>query len=289
MFGAPAPEVTLGNYRLGERLGQGGAGTVYAATHRAGGESVALKVLDATTSTGERRLLREAKVLQDLAHPNVVRVLAVEDNEDRRFVVMERLEGGTLARWLGAEHSALEVVSMISAIAAGLEAAHALGVVHRDVKPTNVLLTKDGTPKVADFGLAKAIEGSEADEMSAFGSRLTATGATMGTVGYMAPEQLLARPVSAATDQFALGVLAHEALFGVPPFEGKTLDAIALAVINGQVREGPKEGGPLRSVLVRAMAPEPNRRFDSVTAFAEALDEAARGKKRGWLASLLGR
>lgn len=287
LFGADDAEVNIGPYVLGRRLGSGGAGTVYLAEHKATGEEVALKILRNPTATEERRLLREGKAMTRLRHPNIVRVLEVGEHERGVFVAMEFVRGGTLGPWMRDARAQEDVITMIEGIAAGLTAAHEVGVVHRDIKPANILIDEDETPHVSDFGLAAAVPGSPAEDLSAFSGRLTATGATMGTVGYMAAEQLLGRTVSPATDQFALGVTTFEALYGASPFAGATMDAVALSIVNGSVQTPSDEPSALLEVVVRALQPDPENRFTSVAAYAAALREALERKPAaGWWAKL---
>lgn len=287
MFGTEAVAVTVGPYALGRRLGAGGAGTVYLAHHRETGAEVALKILRNPTPTEERRLLREGKSMMGLQHPNIVAVLEVGQGDRGVFIAMEFVRGGTLASWCRGDRAAEDVVVMIERVAAGLSAAHEAGVVHRDVKPSNVLIDEKGAPRITDFGLAAAVPGSAADELSAFSGRLTATGATMGTVGYMAPEQLLGRAVTPATDQFALAVTTFEALYDVQPFSGATMDAVALAIVNGNVTAPTCKLAPVHDVVLRALRPASEERFASAAAYASALRSALETKpSRGWWASL---
>ncbi len=229
----------------------------------------------------------------ELEHPNVVRVHEVGQCDEGFFMVMDLVEGTDLRGWFKQPREWVETCRVISDAAAGLAAAHALGVVHRDVKPDNILIGADGTARVADFGLARALPDSKAHELTDFAERLTATGAALGTVGYMAPEQLLGRAVSPATDQFALAATAYEALFGKAAFRGNTADAVAIGIINGQVQGPPDDstGAALHRELVIGLAPDPQQRHPTIESLAAALQRALNPREdepRRWWSKLLG-
>ncbi len=217
---APGPGV-LGAYEPVRLLAAGGMGEVYLGRHRELGTEVALKLLpplplDQLPGLRER-FAREARLTAQVAHPGVVRVLASELAGDRSFLVLELVRGRTLRALLADGPLPLaEAVRLALATADVLAEAHALGVLHRDIKPDNVMVQTDGVVRVLDFGIARAI----ADD-----APLTRTGELVGTPEYMAPEQLLDGPeaVDARTDVHALGVLTHELLTGRSPFRGTSL------------------------------------------------------------------
>ena len=262
LFGAAAPAVEIGPYRVKRKLGAGGIGSVYEAEHGESGDVFAVKVLQDCSPAAEARLRREGRGMAKVSHPNVVAVHDIGRSDDGLYIAMDYVAGTTLRGWLKQGRTPEQVIELIGACAEGLAAAHALGLVHRDVKPDNILV----------------------DESTAFDERLTATGATVGTIGYMAPEQLLARPITPATDQFALAVTAWEALFGSMPFRGSTIDGIALAILEGRVEEAPATSVPhVLDALRRGLAPEPEDRFATTIDFAQALRTRAPTKrKRSW-------
>ena len=206
-----------GRYRLDAVLGQGGFGTVYRATHRAIDEPVAIKFLRpelAQSPELRARLRREAKALARLRHPNIVAVLDYDEDRGAPYLVMELVDGVTLESQLLVEGRTLplaRVAAIFDALLEGLGAAHAAGVVHRDMKPANVLLTADDGVKILDFGIA-LMAGPDGDP------RLTATGVVQGTPLYMSPEQCRARPVGPRADIYSVGVMLFAALTGETPF-----------------------------------------------------------------------
>ncbi|MEM6992374.1 MAG: serine/threonine-protein kinase [Myxococcota bacterium] len=296
--GAPPREV--GRYIIVEQLGAGGMGAVYTAYDPELDRRVALKVLHragsgATDSAGRTRLLREAQAIARVSHPNVVVVhdagVAEVDGQLQVFLAMERIEGKTLRAWMtesphdkawrrgACVERALEV---LVGAARGLAAAHAAGIIHRDFKPENVLLGDDGAVVVADFGLARRV-GTDVVEPASAGServpvldtRVTATGALLGTPAYMSPEQFRGDDLDARTDQFSFCATAFEVLFGVRPFEGDSTPAITISVLNGSIRETPSHPPvPDRVVaaLRRGLAVEREDRFASMEDVLHALD-----------------
>ncbi|HET7697119.1 MAG TPA: serine/threonine-protein kinase, partial [Vicinamibacterales bacterium] len=226
----------VGPYEVLAKLGEGGMGEVYRARDPRLNRDVALKVLpDLFALDPERltRFTREAQALASLNHPNVAHVYGVED----RALVMELIEGEDLAQRLARGAIAVdEAVPLALQIAAGLEAAHERGIVHRDLKPGNIRLTPDGTVKILDFGLAKAMNedaGAAADPLNSptFTSPATQMGVILGTAAYMAPEQARGKPVDKRADIWAFGCVVYEMLTAKRPFGGETVtDALAAIV-----------------------------------------------------------
>jgi serine/threonine protein kinase/tetratricopeptide (TPR) repeat protein len=214
------------HYRVLRLLGQGGMGEVYLAEDERLGRTVALKVLNsesAADATGLRRFLREARTAASLSHPNIVSVYEIGEEEGVHFIAMEYVKGGTLREQIAAGPLEIEVaVSIGRQIANALNAAHAAGVVHRDVKPENILLAEDRHVKVLDFGIAvqHSTDTHAADELTR--TQLTAQGNVVGTLKYISPEQLRGQPADVRSDVFALGVVLYEMLAGRRPFEGAT-------------------------------------------------------------------
>ncbi|HXI56172.1 MAG TPA: bifunctional serine/threonine-protein kinase/formylglycine-generating enzyme family protein [Polyangia bacterium] len=258
---------TVGRYLVLERLGAGAMGVVYAAYDPKLERKIALKLLRPQPGRGDQarrtaRLEREAQATAKLSHPNVVGIFDVGVHEDQVFMAMEYLAGGTLRDWLKAEKRPWrDIVKMFIAVGQGLAAAHTEGLIHRDFKPDNVLLDKNGVPKVVDFGLVRLSPGidvtaSGSNEENAEDSdgaaatlppmgqmpaALTRTGALAGTPAYMAPEQFLGKPINAKTDQFAFCVALYEALYGERPFAGDTVFSLADSVTSGRIRQ-PQKG-----------------------------------------------
>jgi eukaryotic-like serine/threonine-protein kinase len=248
-----------GRYRVERILGAGGMATVYLAYDQQLDRPVAVKVLAENLAAEDdlrRRFLREARLAAALAHPNVVRVFGTgEDEAGLPFIVMEYVEGETLAELLRRRGRlpAPEVRGLVGQAAAGLAHAHAAGLVHRDVKPQNLLLAGDGCLKVADFGIARVEEGT----------RLTQAGTVLGTAAYIAPEQLAGEPVSAAADVYSLGAVFYELLTGRPPH---LFDSFAELAAKQQepvrvVRElAPDVPEQLEELVMRCLALKPQYR-----------------------------
>ncbi|MBL8939246.1 MAG: protein kinase, partial [Archangium sp.] len=207
--------MSLGHYVLLEKLGAGGMGEVFAAFDPRLDRRVALKLLRAgslSAEEGKARLLREAQAMARLQHPNVIAVHDVGTFGDRVFIAMEFVEGETLGEWLRGDHPWQQIVETFVEAGSGLAAAHSAGLVHRDFKPDNVLIGKDGRPRVVDFGLARQSTSTPSPTVpitpdavipdSTLAAPLTRDGAVMGTPGYMAPEQIAGLPTDARSDQF---------------------------------------------------------------------------------------
>ncbi len=286
------PGATLGRYRVGEQLGSGTMGVVLAAIDPALDRKVALKLVrpdPASDSTAARqRLLREAQSMARLAHPNVVTVYEVGTVGDHVFVAMEHIDGCNLADWLKqSRRSQREIVDAFAAAGRGLAAAHAAGIVHRDFKPANVLVSADGRVRVADFGLATSpvapAESTAANPQAAAPIGITATGALLGTPAYMSPEQHEARPADARADQFSFCAALYEALYGELPFEGEGYLAYAHNVIAGTLRPAPRGSrvpNRLRRILLRGLSTQPDRRYPAMSALLADLDRATSAPRR---------
>ena len=282
-----APGDTLSRYVVIARIGRGAMGDVYAAQDPELERQVALKLLRPEgrhVDELRQRLLREAQALARLSHPNVVAVHDVGRRGNRVFLAMELVEGGTLAEWLKPPRRWDEVLRVFRDAGRGLAAAHAAGVVHRDFKPTNVLVGRDGRARVTDFGLASVAERVDDGPREEPGApppapleaptSLTRTGALLGTPAYMAPEHLEGRGVDALSDQFSFCVALHEALYGVRPFEGRSLEALGQAMREGRVRPPGRESkvpARVRRAVLRGLRARPEERHPSLEALLEAL------------------
>ncbi|MFF3918638.1 serine/threonine-protein kinase [Streptomyces sp. NPDC001852] len=245
-------------YQLQERLGRGAMGEVWRAADQLLGRPVAVKLLCAEDAADAERFRLEAQTAGRLNHPNVVGMYDFGSHQGRLYLVMELVEGWSLAqdRSLRGVLAPQDAAAVVAQVAAGLAAAHRQGVVHRDVKPANVMLTGDRTAKVADFGIARF-----ADE--AAGS-LTVTGKILGTADYLAPERALGRPAQPASDVYSLGCVLYELLTGRPPFRGATSLAVVQqhvdAVPPPPVRLRPGTPQPLSDYVLRLLAKDPAHR-----------------------------
>ncbi len=260
-------------YELGEVLGRGAFGLVVKGRHRELDRPVAIKILAAGTDEAAASSRAEARLLAALDHPHVVRVHDSIPAGDLHLIVMELLGGGTLTRRrAGMSHETACAVGL--AVAAALGCAHQRGVLHRDIKPDNILFDTTGLLKVTDFGIAKLVEGSA-----------TTASAVIGTPRYMAPEQLLAGRLGPATDLYALGVMLYELLSGALPFD-PALPPTVLAQHHLYTVPSPPAGvpAPVAAVIMRALAKDPAARQPSAHAFALELARAAAVYGPGWTA-----
>lgn len=255
------PEVggRLGRYVLEEELGRGSMGTVYRAT-RDDGAVVALKLAAPELAADEiyrRRFEREGRIAASLSHPHVVEVLEAGEEAGRPFLVSRLVDGRTLAERIDADGVLpdAEVVRVVSEVASALDALHERELLHRDVKPANVLLAAGGGAALADFGLARGA----ADTV------LTQAGRVSGTVDYLAPEVIRGAPATAASDVYALGCLAYECVAGAAPFAGRTVADAILAHL--EVEPSPL-ASPLSAAVLQALAKDPAARPPTATAYA---------------------
>jgi eukaryotic-like serine/threonine-protein kinase len=270
-------QVLAGRYELGAVLGRGGMAEVRAGWDRRLSRAVAVKTLlpDLAERPGIReRFEGEARAAARLAHPNAVAVFDVGEEEGVPFLVMEQIMGPTLEQVLaGGPWDVGLVVRLGTELLAALGAAHAAGLVHRDVKPANVLITLAGSAKVAEFGIAKAVTDEDG---TAAQLDLTTTGQMIGTVAYMAPERLAGRPATVQSDLYSVGVVLYEALSGARPFAASTPIAVVQAVDQASpvpLRERcPGLEPRLIAVVERAMAKEPDDRFASAADMSAALE-----------------
>ena len=264
-------ELIAGRYELEELVGSGGMSSVYCAHDRLLERKVALKILHEQFNRDDsyvERFRREARSVAQLAHPNIVTVIDRGEQDGRQFIVFEYVDGENLKDLVDRE-GPLDVgdaIELTLQIARGLAFAHEQGLVHRDVKPQNVLLDADGRAKVTDFGIAHAVD---VDGM-------TITGTIMGTSNYIAPEQARGQPVDEQTDIYSLGCVLYELLAGEVPFEGDTFVAVAMKHVNDpapSVREIRADVPPrLDWAIQRAMAKDHRERFDSMAEFAAELE-----------------
>jgi serine/threonine protein kinase len=271
--GACEATTLAGRYELGSLLGNGGMGAVRDATDRRLGRPVAVKILRADLAeqtSARRRFETEAHAAARLAHPNVVMVFDSGEDDGIPFLVMERLPGRTLADELAGGPLSLERArTVVREVLSALAAAHGAGIIHRDIKPGNVLLTEDGHVKVSDFGIAKTVD--DLDQ--------TQTAELVATPGYLAPERLSGEAASQRSDLYSVGVLLYEALSGRRPFERDTPFAMMRAIERGEAEpltsQRPTLSPEIVAVVERAMSVDPSERFESAGEMAAALEPAA--------------
>ena len=286
-----APGTAVGRFIVRGRLGAGAMGVVYAADDRELDRRVALKFLrDPGQRRAQRRLQREAQALARLSHPNVIGVHDIGSFHGHLFLALEHVDGRTLRDWLAERpRDWREIAEVFRRAGDGLGAAHAVGIVHRDFKPGNVLIDDAGRVRVGDFGLA--LIGSEADDDGGppgDGDRpapaaLTATGLMLGTPAYMAPEQLSSRgPIDARADQFSFCVALHEGLHGRRPFDGESVGELSASIQAGAIAPAAVDGGVpawLDRVVRRGLAFDPAARHPSMAALLAELGQD-RGLRR---------
>jgi serine/threonine-protein kinase len=278
---------TIGRYRIGQVLGKGAMGVVYRATDVTIGRDVALKFLSRGDAGTRARLLREAQAAGALDHPNILTVHDIGEHDGRPFLAMALYDGETLASSIARGPLSIDDTrATIVQILSGLAAAHAAGVVHRDLKPANVIVTGEGRVKVVDFGLAKL---QRAD------ASLTEPGELVGTVAYMAPEQLRGGAADARTDLFATGVIAYEMLTGAWPFVGESSIVVGSQILTAEPRpvRSLRDGVPpaLEAFVMRLLNKNPDARYASADAARRALlsggaNPAARPQRRRLTAGL---
>ncbi len=299
---------TVGRLTVLENLGEGGFGIVLAAHDPALDRKVALKVLRTSLFGSARaeqtrdRLLREARAMAQLSHPNVVTVHDVGTIEGHVYIAMEYVDGGTLADWLERKpRSWRETIEVFLQAGRGLAAAHEAGFAHRDFKPANVLIDKKGRVRVCDFGLVSAGAGTNAGDRPESDSStapsldvaLTRTGELIGTPRYMAPEQHRGEPAGAEADQFAFCVALFEALYGAPPFSGGSYEELAGRVVRGEIDEPTNADGVpswLRAIVSRGLRADRRDRYRSMDALLADLQRdptVARRRLVGRLAAAL--
>lgn len=286
------PAITLGRYHIERVVGIGGMGVVYAGHDPELDRKVAIKLLlpDAHVDPDilRSRLKREAQAMARLSHPNVISVYDVGSSGDQVFIVMELVDGSTLGEWLHAgARSWREVLGVFLAAGAGLDAAHRAGIIHRDFKPDNVLVSRTRRICVTDFGLAHRIEdaGDPRQAIPPLAPQVTAAvpnGLLIGTPAYMAPEQIRGEPTDHRTDLFSFCVALYEALYGTRPFAGDNLDDL-LAAIETSRLEPPRRRAPcwMRRTIEHGLRPRAADRPASMTALLASLEGVRRASWRG--------
>src|SRR5437016_9558273 len=227
---------TLGNYKITTKLGAGGQGTVYKATDQKLGRTVVVKVLPAELTVKEtnlKRFEREARLASALDHPNICTIFDMDEAQGLHFIAMQYVEGRNVRQLCNGRPLELESALRIGIqVADALAVAHARGIIHRDIKSGNVMVTDNGQVKILDFGLAKLLDESEAASSGIHQTELTEVGVPYGTATYAAPEQARGDKVDARADIFSTGVLLYEMLTGTWPFQGKNMVDVRHAVLH---------------------------------------------------------
>jgi serine/threonine protein kinase len=267
---------TILHYKIFEKLGEGGMGEVYKAQDTKLDRFVALKFLPSQMTASEddkARFIQEAKAASAMNHPNVCTIHDIQEHEGQLFIVMEFIDGVTL-RNNKQQLSEKRILEIAAQVADGLAAAHEKGIVHRDIKPENIMIRKDGIVQIMDFGLAKLRETSGV-------SRLTKAGTTMGTMGYMSPEQVQGLDVDYRTDIFSLGVVMYEMFAGETPFKGMHETAIMYEIVNvdpppvSTIKEGINP--ELDQLILECLEKDKDERFQSAKELARSLRKLKRG------------
>src|SRR6185436_10283295 len=270
---ATAPEA-IGHYRIVSLIGEGGMGEVYLADDSRLGRRVAIKMLSETVSRdpdAKRRMLREARAVAALDHPNVCTIHEVGEHEGRPFIVMQYIEGETLFERMQRTRLSLpESLEIALQVAAALDEAHSHGVVHRDIKTLNIMLTPRGQVKVLDFGLARLEAGSE----SSTDVLVTKPGTVTGTAPYMSPEQLRDVPIDGRSDIFSFGVVLYEMAMGKRPFDRENAISTITAILFEEPPPVDEDFALLAPILRRALAKEPSKRYATAALLLEDLKKA---------------
>src|SRR5215213_1360820 len=276
---------TLDNYRILEKLGAGGQGEVYKAVDTKLGRTVVIKVLPPDLTVKEanlKRFEREARLASSLDHPNICTIFDLGEAGDVHYIAMQSIEGRNVRQLVNGRPLELKsALSIAIQVADALATAHAKGIIHRDIKAGNVMVTDSGQAKVLDFGLAKLLDEETARTEGIHHTELTEIGVPYGTATYAAPEQARGDRVDRRADIFSTGVLLYEMLTGIWPFQGRNSVEVRHAVLHGRptpVAQMRRDGAPprLQQVLDRALAKEPRDRYQRMEEFRDDLKAVLR-------------
>src|SRR6188508_3316767 len=269
----------IGSYEIVALLGSGGMGDVYRARDTRLNRQVAIKFLADTITDplAISRFQQEALTSSSLNHPHIVTVFESGEVDGKQYLVAELVDGGTLHEWVHHEtRTWKQIVEMLVGVADGLAVAHAAGILHRDIKPDNILVSKSGYAKLADFGLAK-LDTSTADRSRAITVQGTRHGVIVGTIAYMAPEQAGAKPLDARSDVFSFGIVMYELLAGRRPFAGASDLEVLQQILHGSPQPLPETIPlPLRGIVEKALEQDPADRYQSMREMVVDLRRVAR-------------
>src|SRR4026209_1749329 len=286
----PIPVTSIAHYRIVEPIGAGGMGGVYKAYDNKLQRIVALKLLPAeyvSRAARRRGFFQEARAASALNHPHILTIYEVGEDEGRPYIAMEYVEGETLRQKIKNKALQLrEILDMAIQIATGLARAHELGIIHRDLKPENLMLSRDGYAKILDFGLAKLVAErdramvADSEQKTLIRGIETESGTLMGTINYMAPEQLLGQRVDRRCDVFSFGVVLCEMLTGAAPFVHDNRIDTMHAILH-RAPQFPADGRPqlpseVRRILTKALAKTPKERYQTIDELAAELKQIKR-------------
>ncbi|MEM7155951.1 MAG: tetratricopeptide repeat protein [Myxococcota bacterium] len=306
LFGKEPPSIRIGRFSVLSRIGCGGMGTVYSAYDEELDRKVAIKVMhdESRGDEARHRFLREAQAMARLSHPNVVTVHEVGQAHEEAYLAMEFIRGESLDLWLRSKPPWPLVLETFIQAGHGLQAAHEAGLVHRDLKPHNIMRSEDGEVKVLDFGLARALDEGHGDDLdstidespvhkmgSMLSSALTRTGTILGTPAYMSPEQFRGEMTLASSDQFSFCVALFEALYGEQPYQGSSLQDRMSAIYRENILPRPRSSkvpATIYRTLVRGLSADPERRWPSMEDLLEPLRRELAPRRRGVATSSLG-
>jgi eukaryotic-like serine/threonine-protein kinase len=292
-YGAATPppvagERYIGKYRVKGELGRGGMGAVYLAEQPGLGREVAIKELIAPDPTGLKRFMQEAQVMARTSHPNLVQVHDMELQGNVNYIVLEFVKGRSLRAWMSeSELPPPQVFAVMHGVLQALDYAHRHSIVHRDVKPENVLISDEGNVKVADFGIARLTDDSGS------GGTATKTGTTVGTPQYMSPEQVASSKVDGRSDLYSAGIMLYELVAGQPPFTATEADG-PFTLMAKHVQAPPKPPSvyrpglnlELEQVILKSLSKRPEERYQTGKEFDQAMSEVADRMCPGWQRSL---
>ena len=278
------PGTKIGSYQIEAVIGEGGMGRVYRAIDTKLNRPVAIKFLSSAFAdrAARRRFQREAQLASSLNHPHIVTVHDVGEFESQQYIVTELIDGGTLTDWAKpAKRNWREVIELLTGVADGLAAAHQAGILHRDIKPSNILVTTSGYAKLADFGLAKQDESAGSDLTRTLTEARTESGAILGTIAYMSPEQAAGKPLDPRSDIFSFGVVLYELLAGRLPFPRATGKEALHAILYGKQEQLPSQlPRALRALVNKALEKDPVRRYPSMKDMVADLRQARQAEPR---------
>ena len=276
-----APGTFVGPYRIEKRLGEGGMGVVYQAADTTLNRPVAIKFLfsDGADGSARQRFQREAQTASSLNHPHILTVHAIGDLDGLDYIVTEFIDGGTLRAWCGDDiRPRRQVLELLTGVADAIASAHEAGILHRDIKPDNILITKGGFGKLADFGLAKRLD--IAPVSGAATVNLTRPHVVLGTIAYMSPEQAQGRPLDARSDIFSFGATLYEVLFGQRPFTGPSDLIVLQNLLNNDPPQTPADTpAELQLIVEKALAKDPAERYQSMRELVIDLRRASSRKR----------